>query len=376
MRFFDLDLHVSVIEDVAWHLRNLGHTVDSHLMSGHNWALGRPKASMGNGPGLHKIGYGSVNLATWESLFDKLVDGEYAQVKAWQEENKHLDGEYDGFIATYPPAFALLYEKFAGKVIIDAAIRYELHFTERPELWRDFNERLHKMQDAGRLRLVANSRYDAAYIEYFSGLKTRRIPSLCAYIDEHTPKCTRRGTKFLAFGDHPGARECAKEFPNEVFFVRDILQQYRHDEIIKAKGVVWFPYNVNAMSFFEQYWLEIPLFVPSMKFMVELRDKGLAGTQMTWHRNVGGGSNLPAFDNSLANHVLGDPNGPDGFTQWMRLWDFYDNVEFPFIIYFDSWADLREKMAAKDYEPTSTLMREHNVKRRASNLAAWKEVVK
>jgi hypothetical protein len=228
------------------------------------------------------------------------------------------------------------------------------------------------MQKRGQLVMVANSRYDEEYIRYFSGLDVKRIPSLCAYIDDHTPKCTRVGTKFLSFGEHAGGRECANQLPDRVRFVRDVLGQYRHDEIIKAKGTIWFPYNVNAMSFFEHYWLEIPLFVPSMTFMRELYDKKLAGQQMSWHRGEFTGSNLPAADRPS----MPDPNTRDGFEKWMSLWDFYDTEEFPFVNYFHSWDHLRWLTDKVDYEATSEAMRLHNIVRRRRNLAAWAEAVR
>ena len=41
MKFFNLDLHVSVIQDIKQILEPLGHTVDNWSISGHSWVFGK-----------------------------------------------------------------------------------------------------------------------------------------------------------------------------------------------------------------------------------------------------------------------------------------------------------------------------------------------
>ncbi len=265
MKFMNVDLHVSVIEDVETQFKALGHTIDIHMMSGHNWVTGRPKASAGTGLGSGgKIGVGSLNLNTWESYFD---DSPFFNKSIeWRNDNKALLASYDGYVVTYPPAFALLYENLPGHTILNIPIRYEgPHFTNDPNAWRAFNDVLKNMYEAGKLTVVANSLYDRAYFEYFTGLPCSYISSTCDYVDTMAPKWNPRGGKLLAFGEHSGCRAANKAVP-DVLFVRDVLPQYRLEEISMARGVVWIPYNCSIMSFFEHYWLNIPLFVPSNNY--------------------------------------------------------------------------------------------------------------
>lgn len=368
MRFFNIDLHVSVIEDVATQLRALGHGVESHLMSGHCWALAKERASRGTSEGKDgKVGYGSINMETWEELFHDMPTLE--KIKRWQKENPQL-AAFDGFIATYPPAFALLYDAFPGHTILQIPVRYDLHFTEDPTAWRAFNARLVNAQDAGRLTVVANNLYDANYYNYFTGRPALHISNTCDYIDEHTPKWSPRGTdKLLAFGEHAGCRALAKSLHN-VFFVRDVLDQYTHREIIRALGVVWIPYNCSVMSFFEHYWLNIPLFVPSQTLLFRLWKYEMALSQLSWHRTLGGGSNIGSM-----NTFTSDPHSVEGIRQWMRLYDFYNEDEFPHITYFDSWDDLETKIASAPFTSISESMAKHNLLRRKRNLDAWREIL-
>ena len=367
MKFFNMDLHVSVIEDVTTQLRTLGHDVESHLMSGHAWALQKDRARCGSGDGDQgKVGYGSINLNTWELLFDDMPT--LALVDQWQRENPQLDA-FDGFIATYPPAFALLYEKFRGHVILDIPVRYDLHFTRNPDAWRQFNERLAAAQDTGKLTVVANNRYDAVYYTGFTGRHAIHISNTCDYIDRLAPKWSPRGTnKLLAFGEHAGCRAASRAVRN-VLFVRDALpQQYLHEELIRALGIVWIPYNASIMSFFEHYWLNIPMFVPSQAFLVRLWESHLALSQLTWHKSLANGSNLRC-------EVVPDPHTREGVVRWMPLYDFYDTEEFPHLTYFDSWGDLQDKIARTEFHVISKRMAEHNVVRKGRNLERWRTIL-
>lgn len=379
-RFLNIDLHCSVIEDVDTQFRALGHTVDIHMMSGHNWVTGRSKASAGTGPEPNgKVGVGSLHLDSWGSFFDDIVDDVseigviYDKAYQWYYDNKATLSKYDGYVVTYPPAFALLYEHAPGHTILNIPIRYEgPHFTNDPKAWNEFNTRLRCMHDTGKLTVVANSLYDKAYFEYFTGLPCKYISSTCDYVDTMGPKWSPRGNKLLAFGEHSGCRVANKAVP-DVLFVRDVLPQYRHEEIAMTRGIVWIPYNCSIMSFFEHYWMNIPMFVPTRYFLESMRMDGLALSQLSWHKSLFDGSNLSRVDSDFGRFI--DPHTDVGMLQWMPLYDFYNIEEFPHITYFDSWADLADKIKTTDLESISKLMAEQNVVRKSENLKKWADVL-
>lgn len=373
MRFFNLDLHVSVIEDVATSLGQLGHDVDSHLMSGHSWALDKLRASSGTGPGVEgKVGYKSVNLTSWESMWwaPNDTDAILKVGRTFRDEAPELDA-YDGFIACYPASFALLYEKFRGHIVVNAPVRYEYPFAARPDLWQTYNDFLVRGVEEGRVTVVANSKYDALYYEYFTGRPATHISSTCEYIDRMAKKkWSPTGSKLLGFGEHAGCRKMQDEAG--VPWVRNVklLVQYDHAQLTMARGIVWIPYNCSIMSFFEHYWLNIPLFVPTQRFLLELHHGGMALSQLSFHADPTGGSGMPRRGTSMP-----DPNTPDGLRAWMDTYDFYNAQEFPHVTYFDSWTELREKIASVDFEAVSARMAEHNEQRKARNLRAWESVM-
>jgi len=372
MRFFNIDCHVSVIEDVSDHLRALGHTVEDHSISGHHWTLGKPRASQGSGPPDRQgaIGYGMVNLSSWKSIFNVFPgDDLRAPSRAWVAERPELR-DFDAGIACYPPSFALLYAETGRHVIVDVPIRYELPFTHRPDDWRRMNEHLVEGVAEGRMTVAANSCYDAAYYEYFTGQPALHISSTCAYVDRLTSKWQAGGRCLLAFGEPAGGREAQARVPG-VAFVRDVFRRpYEMANIAKARGIVWIPYNASIMSFFEHYWLGIPLFVPSKPFLLDLKSRNLALSQLSWHASDSKGSTLPRVGTALP-----DPHTPEGHAAWLDLYDVYNAQEFPFVTYFDSWEHLASLVATHDYERTSADMLAFNALRRANNLRKWQHVV-
>ena len=97
MKFFNIDQHSSVIADIAYIFKNLGHEVDDWSLSGHHWVMNKPKPQIMLSDGSQLIG---SNVCTQETC-DKF----YEQYKEQLE-------QYDAFIVCFPVEFALLYEKW------------------------------------------------------------------------------------------------------------------------------------------------------------------------------------------------------------------------------------------------------------------------
>lgn len=377
MHLFNLDIHVSVIEDVVTNLQQLGHTVESHVMSAHYWALDKPRACRGTGDLAREgnVGFGSVNLATWEGMWweQKPDDALSSAGKRWHAENPQLE-DFDGYICCYPPAFALLYEKFSKHIIINMPVRYEFPFTNHPEQWNIFNQYLVEGVTAGRITVVGNSRYETDYYEYFTGQPALHISSLCEYIDRRASKYAPTQPHFLAFGEHAGCRTACANVP-AVQFVRDFYgpskgYNYPHSDIPQCRGIVWIPYNCSIMSFFEHYWLNVPLFVPTQRFLLELGDQTLALSQTTWHAPNVPSSHLPRSGTDMP-----DPNIRAGRAAWLPAYDFYNVEEFPHVSYFDSWPELKDLLANTDLQAVSAKMAQWNTVRKTLNQVKWTKVM-
>jgi len=220
LNFFNIDLHISVIEDISTIFRDLGHEVTSWNMSGHNWVFGRQPKII-------------PELMNWRNFDQKICDQFYEKYK------KELSG-YDGFIACYPPSFSLLFEKFQKPIYVVAATRYDYPISRSSEGFAWLNDKLGSMITSGQVIPIANNRFDAFYCEYYLGKKFTHIPSLCEYT-----KCKYTGRN---------GRFCVYEARRGTHTWSDL---YDHLAIIHA------PYNVSTMSIFEHYTANVPMLFPS-----------------------------------------------------------------------------------------------------------------
>ena len=163
MKFFNLDLHVSVIQDIATLFQELGHEVVSKSISGHAWVFGKSADHVE-----------VINQNSWKLIDQKLADEFY-------ERYKDELSDYDGFIVTHTPVFAILFEKFDKPIITVASTRYEAPYSNNKEKWRWFNSKLKSMIDRNQIIPIANNKYDKYYCEYFLDKGWQHIPSICSY---------------------------------------------------------------------------------------------------------------------------------------------------------------------------------------------------
>ena len=79
MKLFNLDLHISVIEDIKNILTNLGHELISKSISSHNWVFNREPSKMD-----------IITETSWTQIDQKMCDDFYKRY------NIPLDGVYNG----------------------------------------------------------------------------------------------------------------------------------------------------------------------------------------------------------------------------------------------------------------------------------------
>jgi hypothetical protein len=348
MRFHNIDLHVAVIEDVRFFLERLGHCVDVNNLSGHTWALGRPRRRT----------FANIRAGHWE----KDILRPWTAASVWLA-TRGFAG-YDGAITTHLPALGLAYEWMRRPLVTVLSARYQLPFSAAPERWQALTDFFVERRRRGLSTCVANNQYDAAYFEYFTGIRPRVIPSVCAYIDFQVKSpWTPNDGPVLVFGEPKAARVLSSHVPG-AGFVRDLYPQYEYDQVIRARAHVIVPYNASTMSFFEHYRLGIPQFAPTPRFLSALRHEGLALNQLT---DAGfGQSPVPRRGGTLP-----DPNDARHIDAWFSLHDIYT---FPFVTLFDSFEELSAKIAACDGAAISARMRAFNERREIEAQTGWSEV--
>jgi hypothetical protein len=317
MNFFNIDLHISVIEDIKTIFADLGHTVDSLCLSDHNWVFNRPRAVL-------KPPYDKLRMV---HSMDEFFNQSFCD--AFYEDTKDILSVYDGFIACYPPLFSLLYQKFEKPIYTVAATRYDHPLkVDSNVAW--FNEKLFEMWKSGQLIPIANNRYDAYYCKSRTNIDFKYIPSLCSYTN-----ALYTGTK------------------DPIVAGRENIPPYKHITSIPAhswyelyshKAIIHIPYNVSLMSIFEQYTAGVPLLFPYFNARERF------------------------------NTFLNEAGGQEAID--MRyLSDFYDEEWMPHLKYFDSIEDLHAKINEMDFFSISSNMKEFNKIRKQRIYDLWEEVI-
>jgi hypothetical protein len=89
LKFFNLDLHISVIADLKDLFETFGHQVESWSISEHTWVFKNERAKVD-----------VVNEKTWRNLDKEMCDRFYDRYKNYLS-------QFDGFIVTNNASFAL-----------------------------------------------------------------------------------------------------------------------------------------------------------------------------------------------------------------------------------------------------------------------------
>lgn len=330
---FNLDLHVAVIADVRDQLHRRGLGLVDWTLSAHHWVVNRQRDPVA-----------IVNERTWHSFGPRMV-------KRFQRAYGSYLREFRGFVATYPPCFALLYEGL-GPTLAIAATRYEWPFTNFGPGWEWLDDRLRAGVESGWLTLAANNRADADYLEHYTGLKAAYIPSACAY-----PGLTYTGTRspvVISWSNEDLAASTAAQLRHEAIPLRSGLGlQYSWADLYDHRAFVFIPYNVSVMTLFECYTACVPTYVPSRAFLTELLAKypaDILGTlsfcQVTGHPAARRPRGLD----------LNDTNDPAVIDWYLDRADFYDAEWMPLIRQFDSWEHLDHLLATDDLHAVSAEM--------------------
>lgn len=351
MKFFNLDLHISVIADIKNIFLDLGHEVDNWTLSGHSWVFGKERDTVEH-----------VNEKTWRNITPDMCDKFYNTYK-------HQLDQYDGFIVTHTPCFSMLYEKFDKPIITVASTRYEDPFSNKMVEWIKFNSYLQSSIDKGKIIPVSNNKYDSAYTEYFTDREWQVIPSLCEYTNQ---KYSADKEGFLYFSKLPMQFSSKNILPKEKVYPSG----YEWRDLYSHQGIVHIPYNASTMSIFEQYTANVPLFFPTYEYMTELRENYMfqgVMSELSWNQLFGLRSNSTLFkgfddpNNYLDNNVM---------MEWIKLSDFYDNDNMPYVQHFESYDHLEELCVSSNLAEISKNMKKHNIERKESVYKKWEQLLK
>lgn len=385
LRFFNLDLHISVIADLKYIFEHLGHEVVDWSISGHTWVFGRKRDQVE-----------VVNQSTWLGLDQTMCDDFYRRYR------EVLAG-FDAFIVTHNASFALLYEKTGKPIIVDNTTRYENPFTTSLEKWQWLNDYLTREVDNGRITIVSNNRGDEYYLRHFTGIASQVIPNLCMYtkaqyrghqnafilVSRIQPALLHRriqrvlnwahavmprmADRLFAYFQEKRQPLIRSKFLHQLLLNKtDALKDgFSWQFFYDFKGIIHIPYQVSTMSIFEQYSANVPLFFPSKKFLFELHtqfpDKVLSDLSFYQVHRLNTSSLAPDDPNNIANDEI--------VKRWIDLADYYDELNMPYVQYFDSFEHLESLLREVDCREISEKMRAFNQQRIDQVFRDWEKIL-
>lgn len=137
---------------------------------------------------------------------------------------------------------------------------------------------------------------------------------------------------------------------------------YDYKDIAAHPAMIFLPYQISFMSFFEVYRMGVPIFIPSPKLLAGWHNNLGVLKERTWDRVYGKpgiASVIPRHKESKST-MQSDPNNEDSFDailEWIKLADFYS---FPFTIQFQSWDELIRLLQTTDLQAVSRSMLDFN----------------
>lgn len=350
VKLFNLDLHVSVIEDFI----NIMNKLYGKNVSITNWSISGPNVIFKK----PNINVDIINNNTWKRINTDLI-------------NKFVDtyfdflSQFDGFVVTHSPVFCLLYEKFNKPIILINSTRYEQPFswTNNIDAWDNLNKKLKCLADKKQLIAISNNKADQEYLKLGTGINSILIPSLCLYTNL---KYNPIRSECIIYNDNGSNILETKDLKNK----KNVLKNnYPWKDLYGFKGIVHMPYEISTMSIFEQYSANIPLFFPSKDFLKFLITNERYYFQSRYNKI----NNYNNKYHPLLEKALDDSNWVDF---WIDKSDFYDQENMKHIIYFDSYQDLNDKINKTDFNAVSQLMKEHNTIRMNNVYQMWDNIIR
>jgi len=348
IKLFNLDLHISVIEDFKYIINELygdNISITDWSISNMSWVFKKPLTNV-------EI----INQHSWKNINDELINKFF---------HKYYDflSQFDGFIVTHTPVFCLLYEKFNKPIILINSCRYEQPFSWTNDIykWNNLNIKLKNMWDKNQLTVISNNKADKEYLKHGTGIDSILIPSLCLYTKlKYNPKndiCLIYNNNNVNIPENTKLKHKTSVLRNN----------YTWEELYSFKGIIHMPYEVSTMSIFEQYSANIPLFFPSKALLKNLiihrnyyfqsRYNKIHKLNNDYHPNL-----------SLALH------GDSWIDFWIDNADYYDN-NMKYIIYFNNFEELNFLINTCDFNMISNNMKQHNMERVDDSLKKWKNII-
>ncbi|KNC54145.1 uncharacterized protein AMSG_09924 [Thecamonas trahens ATCC 50062] len=357
--FWSNDFHISPTKDVKHLFAEWGIKVIEKSLSGHCHMTGSCASDL---KVLSK--HNGMNLNGGDGLKAKFFDAYKADP---------IMASVDAFLCFHPSSMCELFMPFNKSLIVAPSTRFELG-REEPGAWTAWIKNVRRIASKKQHRIISNNAYDAEYVKYFTGLdEVKILPSFCnytgvMYAPEPTTHPELLSGKILQGAEMVRAEiAAANKRAGTSVVIKDVREvypgHYEYADLVKHPALVYpAPYQLSTMSIFEAARMAMPMFFPSVKFLVDLDLQHGVVNQRTFKRVYTGQreakSDVARHPQYTGTHY--DPNDEvtrEAMEYWFQYGDFY---QWPNIVHYDSWDDLIAKIESTDLDAVSAAMRKDN----------------
>jgi len=370
LRLFGMDHHHAVLWDAKQILRPLGIHLDFHWLCD-----GRPP----------------INEAIPSSIpsFQSSLDiYRPAPDKALSTEAKEFltSKSYDGILTSHSLVSCHRLKDIGLPMVHINSTRFGNDWIQDTHKHSYLVESVKGLLQQQRLTLVHNNKGDAQYLhQYFPSLSPQQevlIPSLC---ESHlrlrlktpsTPKILIWDTRqvLLQQEGSPFMKQlyaALKQKHGDAIDSQAILmseaQTYLPEGYLDSyTAVIHIPYNVSTMSMFQQIRANIPIWVPSKKFLAKLWADTNEPNELSWTVFAPGTETRASAMDSVRN--------PAVIEKWLASADFYTKDVLPLSLTFESLEDLSDRLFTTDYQTMIDECEREQQRHRENIFYAWEQV--
>lgn len=308
-RIFTLDLHTSVVRDLQESLGKNDFSVDRFSISAAAHLFGEPNL---------RLPY--ISGKNWRRLNQK-------SIRSFQKFFRGTLNKANCFLVTYTFSFVHIFENLGKPILAVNATRYESPFTFDEIAFKKLNESLGELSELNLLSIISNNAGDRDYLNWFTGLQSKYIPSLCSYSPKHSPNFD---TWLILCRNLDLGRQISESTPNAKTVEEVFPQGYSHEEFAKYAGVILVPYNISTMRLFELSTSGMPVRIPSDRLIKEWSILPGVLSELSWVQVLN--SSCPAW----LKNTPADPDWVYFLDWWLERADWKNKEFFPNVSTFDS----------------------------------------
>lgn len=347
--------HCAVLPDIRRHLRALG------IQAEFIWLCdGKPPTGDAWPSTLE-------HFTSSDPLLQGPLDGQISD-----ELGTTLRARYDLIVTSHCMRYPVIFAAVGLPLLHINSTRFGNFISLMPTEFQDLQKHLQLLLASGQLTVIHNNRADAWYANQYLGssVGSKVLRSLCEHPLRFRIRPPPGPPKFLLWDTRNQKRTpLYTKLLNLVgpsLIPSSSLEGWQPDDMLSSyTAVVHFPYNISTMSCFEQAAANIPLWLPTPRFLTELL--------LTTYNEISWFSFQPELRPQAPRpdqvHTL------EILQEFVSRSDFTPEILGPAVLLFDSLEDLAARLHTTPYAPLTQASAAFHANKKKELLAAYKEIL-